>query len=203
MTTRLEEKKIIQQKLKSVASEKKVAKAKMHYVDNKLFFKEMVQWKIEISEQEEVDERPPKITDYMGECFYKIATHLSYRPNFINYTYREEMIGDGIENCIRYAKNFNPEKSTNPFAYFTQIIYYAFIRRITKEKKQTSIKQKIIDNTALKTHDVMEGDEDVYHNTHIEFLRDHMDHQEILPKKRKKAKQGIEHFIEELNENEI
>jgi DNA-directed RNA polymerase specialized sigma24 family protein len=114
------------------------------------------------------------------------------------------MIGDGIENCIRYAKNFNPEKSKNPFAYFTQIIYYAFIRRITKEKKQTAIRQKLIDNTALKTHEVMEGDEDVYHNTHIEFLRDHLnDQQEILPKKRKKSKRGIEHFIEELNENEI
>ena len=121
---------------------------KQHYVDNKLFFAEMQKWKEEIAEQEEVDDLPPMVTEYMGDCFQKIATHLSYRPNFINYTYREEMIGDGIENCIRYAKNFNPEKSKNPFAYFTQIIYYAFIRRITKEKKQTSIKQKIIDNTA-------------------------------------------------------
>ena len=86
---------------------------------------------------------PPKVSDYMGECFYKIATHLSYRPNFINYTYREEMVGDGIENCIRYAKNFNPEKSKNPFAYFTQIIYYAFLRRIAKEKKQTTIRKRL------------------------------------------------------------
>ena len=129
---------------------------KVHYVDNKLFFAEMEKWKTDIAESDEVDDLPPKVTEYMGECFYKIATHLSYRPNFINYTYREEMIGDGIENCIRYAKNFNPEKSKNPFAYFTQIIYYAFIRRITKEKKQTAIKQKIIDNTATKTYDVME-----------------------------------------------
>ena len=110
---------------------------KQHYVDNKLFFAEMQKWKEEINEQEQVDDLPPMVTEYMGDCFQKIATHLSYRPNFINYTYREEMIGDGIENCIRYAKNFNPDKSKNPFAYFTQIIYYAFIRRITKEKKQT------------------------------------------------------------------
>ena len=179
-------------------------KEKVHYVDNKLFFAEMEKWKTEIEESDEVDDLPPMVTEYMGECFYKIATHLSYRPNFINYTYREEMIGDGIENCIRYAKNFNPEKSKNPFAYFTQIIYYAFIRRITKEKKQTAIKQKIIDNTETKTHDVMEGDDDVYSNTYMEFLRDNLEEKDIPKQKRKKSKKGIEHFIEELeNENEI
>ena len=83
----------------------------------------------------------PPVTNYIGECFLKIATHLSYRPNFINYTYRDEMISDGIENCLQYVKNFNPEKSSNPFAYFTQIIYYAFLRRIQKEKKQTHVKK--------------------------------------------------------------
>ena len=177
---------------------------KPHYVDNKLFFAEMEKWKEDIAEQEEVDDLPPMVTEYMGECFYKIATHLSYRPNFINYTYREEMIGDGIENCIRYAKNFNPEKSKNPFAYFTQIIYYAFIRRITKEKKQTSIKQKIIDNTSTKTYDIMEGDDDVYSNTYMEFLRDNLEEKDIPKPKRKKSKKGIEHFLEEIeNENEI
>jgi len=177
---------------------------KPHYVDNKLFFAEMEKWKSEINESDEVDDLPPMVTEYMGECFYKIATHLSYRPNFINYTYREEMIGDGIENCIRYAKNFNPEKSKNPFAYFTQIIYYAFIRRITKEKKQTSIKQKIIDNTSTKTYDIMEGDDDVYSNTYMEFLRDNLEEKDIPKPKRKKSKKGIEHFLEEIeNENEI
>ena len=177
---------------------------KQHYVDNKLFFAEMEKWKSEIDESDEVDDLPPMVTEYMGECFYKIATHLSYRPNFINYTYREEMIGDGIENCIRYAKNFNPEKSKNPFAYFTQIIYYAFIRRITKEKKQTSIKQKIIDNTSTKTYDIMEGDDDVYSNTYMEFLRDNLEEKDIPKQKRKKSKKGIEHFLEEIeNENEI
>ena len=177
---------------------------KQHYVDNKLFFAEMEKWKAEIDESDEVDDLPPMVTEYMGECFYKIATHLSYRPNFINYTYREEMIGDGIENCIRYAKNFNPEKSKNPFAYFTQIIYYAFIRRITKEKKQTAIKQKIIDNTSTKTYDIMEGDDDVYSNTYMEFLRDNLEEKDIPKQKRKKSKKGIEHFIEEeLNENQI
>ena len=120
---------------------------KKHYVDNKEFLAAMLEWKKEVNDAEEEGEVIPPIPEYIGECFYKIATHLSYRPNFINYTYREEMIGDGIENCIQYAKNFNPDKSKNPFAYFTQIIHFAFLRRIGKEKKQLEIKTKIIEKT--------------------------------------------------------
>ena len=169
---------------------------KEHYVDNKEFLAAMIQWKDSISEAESEGEDPPPVTEYIGECFYKIATHLSYRPNFINYTYREEMIGDGIENCIQYAKNFDPEKSKNPFAYFTQIIYYAFLRRISKEKKQQSIKQKMIDNDTLKTHETMDFDDELYDNTYIDFLRDNLPQEEV-PKRKKKNKRGIEHFIEE------
>ena len=176
-------------------TEKSEKPKKPHYVDNKVFLAAMLEWKDLVNEADEEGEIIPPIPEYIGECFYKIATHLSYRPNFINYTYREEMIGDGIENCIQYAKNFNPEKSTNPFAYFTQIIYYAFLRRITKEKKQTSIKQKLIDNDTLKTHDVHEYDDDVYDNTYIDFLRDNLPKENVPKKKRKKR--GVEHFIEE------
>jgi len=152
---------------------------------------------------------PPPVSDYMGECFYKIATHLSFRPNFINYTYREEMVGDGIENCIRYAKNFNPEKSKNPFAYFTQIIYYAFLRRIAKEKKQTTIKEKIVKNTDdTRSYELMEGDVDVYHNSYLEFLRENQDRYQRITEniddevlepskpKKKQSKKGIEHFVD-------
>jgi len=85
-----------------------------------------------LAEAEAADEPKPQISKYLGSCILKIANHLSYRPNFINYTYREEMISDGIENCLQYIDKFDPEKSKNPFAYFTQIIYFAFIRRITK-----------------------------------------------------------------------
>ena len=91
------------------------------------------------------EEIKPILPDYAGECFLKIAERLSHRPNFINYAFREEMVSDGIENCVMYASNFNPEKSKNPFAYFTQIIYYAFLRRIEKEKKQLYIKYKQMD----------------------------------------------------------
>ena len=124
----------------------KTKKAKgEHYVDNKVFLQAMTDWKVlcKIAEEEQKDlpkeeKVKPQITNYIGECFLKIATHLSYRPNFINYTYRDEMIADGIENCLQYCSNFDPEKSKNPFAYFTQIIYYAFLRRIAKEKKTNS-----------------------------------------------------------------
>jgi len=91
----------------------------------------------------------PPIPNYVGECFLKIATHLSYKPNFVNYMFREDMISDGIENCVQYIHNFDPEKSTNPFSYFTQIIHYAFIRRISKEKRQLEIKSKIIERTGF------------------------------------------------------
>ena len=91
----------------------------------------------------------PQITNYLGECFLKIATHLSYKPNFVNYMFRDDMISDGIENCVQYIHNFDPEKSKNPFAYFTQIIHYAFLRRIQKEKKQLEIKTKIIEKTGF------------------------------------------------------
>ena len=114
------------------------------YVNNKEFYQAMIKWKTLVKEAENVDEGRPPITEYIGSCFLKIAEHLSYRPNFMNYPYREEMIGDGIENCLLYAHNFDPEKSKNPFSYFTQIIYYAFLRRIEKEKKQSYIKYKCI-----------------------------------------------------------
>ncbi len=95
----------------------------------------------------------PVLPDYAGECFLKIAERLSHRPNFINYAFREEMVSDGIENCVMYASNFNPDKSKNPFAYFTQIIYYAFLRRIEKEKKQLYIKYKTMEEySSLEDH---------------------------------------------------
>jgi hypothetical protein len=121
----------------------KKKKVTHHYVDNKEFYSAMVDWKKLVVEAENSDEGRPPISNYIGECFVKIAQHLSFKPNFINYEYKEEMIGDGIENCLMYAHNFDPEKSKNPFSYFTQIIYYAFLRRIEKEKKQSYVKFKL------------------------------------------------------------
>ena len=124
-----------------------VRKRSEHYVNNKEFLYAIVQYKADIKEAEETGEPRPVIPRYLGECFMKIARHLSYKPNFVNYMFKEDMISDGIENCVQYINNFNPEKSSNPFAYFTQIIHYAFLRRIQKEKKQLEIKTKILERS--------------------------------------------------------
>ena len=118
-----------------------------HYVNNKEFLAAIVAYRKSIVEAEELGNPKPRITNYLGSCFLKIATHLSYKPNFVNYMFKDDMICDGIENCVQYINNFNPEKSSNPFAYFTQIIHYAFLRRIQKEKKQLEIKTKIIEKS--------------------------------------------------------
>ena len=127
-----------------------------HYVNNKEFLYAIVQYKADVKEAEEKGDPKPRITNYLGECFVKIATHLSYKPNFVNYMFREDMICDGIENCVQYIKNFDPEKSSNPFAYFTQIIHYAFLRRIQKEKRQMDIRAKIIERSGFE--EVMSAD---------------------------------------------
>ena len=119
---------------------------KIHYVDNAKFLEAMIVYKKEYDDALEKKKDLPIISEYLGSVFLKIAQRLSFRPNFINYAFKNDMISDGIENCLHYIHNFNPEKSSNPFAYFTQIIYYAFIRRIQKEKKQLYIKYKSMQN---------------------------------------------------------
>ena len=120
--------------------------SKVHYVDNALFLEAMIEYKREYDHAIKNNKDLPQISEYLGSVFLKIAQRLSFRPNFINYAFKNDMISDGIENCLHYIHNFNPEKSSNPFAYFTQIIYYAFIRRIQKEKKQLYIKYKSMQN---------------------------------------------------------
>ena len=126
---------------------RKTRKRSEHYVNNKEFLAAIIAYKDQIALAEARGEPKPVIPRYIGECFLKIANHLSYKPNFVNYMFKDDMICDGIENCVRYIANFNPEKSKNPFAYFTQIIYYAFLRRISQEKKQLEIKNKILEKT--------------------------------------------------------
>ena len=125
-------------------------KKKEHYVNNKEFLQAMIGFRDSVMLAEKNGEERPRVTPYIGECLMKIAVHLSHKPNFINYTFKEEMISDGIENCLQYIDNFNPEKSQNPFAYFTQIIHYAFLRRIQREKRQLDIKNKIIERSGFQ-----------------------------------------------------
>ena len=121
-----------------------------HYVNNKEFLAALIKLREDREIAEIQGKEKPRIPRYIGECFLKIATHLSFKPNFVNYMFKEDMISDGIENCVQYIHNFNPEKSQNPFAYFTQIIHYAFLRRIQKEKKQLEIKNKILEMTGYE-----------------------------------------------------
>ena len=124
-------------------------KQKPHYVNNKEFSLAVVDYVKDLQEKRNNKEDLPPVTDYIASCFMKIAERLSSASNFARYTYREEMVMDGVENCLKAIENYNIEAATrsgnpNAFAYFTQIIYYAFLRRIAKEKKQQDIKLKYI-----------------------------------------------------------
>ena len=151
-------------------------KGSEHYVNNKEFTAAIIEHNSACRLADKKGLEKPKISEYIGECIYKIATRLSTKPNFINYSYRDEMICDGIENCLQYIENFNEEKSNNAFAYITQIIYFAFLRRIQKEKKQQAIKQKAIMESGILTDmaDSIDGSPSDGRNPYIEFLQQNM-----------------------------
>ena len=187
-----------------MAKRKKVAK--VHYVDNALFLEAMIEYKKQWQISKDNDEELPIISEYLGSVFLKIAQRLSFRPNFINYAFKNDMISDGIENCLHYIHNFNPEKSSNPFAYFTQIIYYAFIRRIQKEKKQLYIKYKSMQNYEISPEYVeyMNYDEDFktttdFKNSDFRVVVDEfVDNFEKAKKKKAAVKKKIEPTTLEL-----
>lgn len=176
-----------------------------NYIDNKTFYEAIKQYKQTVREADQQNKAKPILPNYLGECILLIANRLATKPNFINYSYRDEMIADGIENCIMYIDNFDPDKSTNPFAYFTQIIYFAFLRRIQKEKKHLYIKHQVYKNSAISEElfDLQDGDmfdggptNNMFENEKMsDFIKSFEDN---LEKKRKPAEKiGIDKFIEE------
>lgn len=174
-----------------------------HYVNNADFLQALIEYR-ELKTKAEAEGKPkPIVSNYIGECILKIATHLSYKPNFINYSYRDDMILDGVENCIQYIDNFNPDKSNNPFAYFTQIIYYAFLRRIAKEKKQSYIKGKLIQDMPFEAFEVQEGDDAEYHNAYLDFMQNNHTFDDTFmerkKEKRKKKQTNLDDFIGDGN----
>lgn len=187
-----------------------MAKVKNHYVDNKKFYTEMVKFINKVNEAKDeglTKSNYPRVPEYVGLCIYEIATRLSHRPNFIGYPFREEMIGDGIENCLMYIHNFNPDKSKNPFAYFTQIIYFAFLRRIQKEQKQQYVKQKSMIESGVSN--ITASAEDLKYLNQIQHQMDfNMDNyssyaekfEKKTTKKKSVEKKGVENFMEETNE---
>ena len=151
-----------------------MSKSPAHYINNKEFFQAMKDWKIEWDSAVAKGEPTPRCTNYLGECFVKISNHLAYKSNFVNYTFRDEMILDGIENCLRYADRFNPEKSNNPFAYFTQITYYSFVRRIKKEARQSETKLRYLQSIDLQQLlDEIEGDSGNYE--YLNWVQEQLD----------------------------
>ena len=181
-----------------MAKRKKVSK--LHYVDNAKFLEAMTEYKRDYDIALKNNKELPPVSEYLGSVFLKIAQRLSFRPNFINYTFKNDMISDGIENCLHYIHNFNPDKSNNPFAYFTQIIYYAFIRRIQKEKKQLYIKYKTMQNVEQESD--FDGDANVsiddYRNSDFKtMVDDFVDNFEKSKKKKqiKKSENNLEMFM--------
>ena len=172
-----------------------------HYINNADFLQALIDYQAAMKKSKKDKSDPPPIPNYIGECFMKIAEGLSHKPNFINYTYRDEMMADGIENCLMYFNNFDPTKSKNPFAYFTQIIYYAFLRRIQKEKKQTYVKYKATEQMGiLDEMELMEFEDgtskqfELYDNI-AEFIESYEDSKKA--KKEVNKPKGIEKFLDE------
>jgi hypothetical protein len=181
-----------------------------HYINNRTLLESLIKYKAGVDEAKKKGSLPPRIPEYIGECFYKIATRLSTKYKFVNYTFRDEMIADAVENCVAAVNNFDPAKSSNPFAYFTQIIGNAFIRRIMKEKKQTYVKykymQKMMADGALASQQEMDEVKDIdssFANMDKvnDVIRDYETYMKNSLEKSRKAKKGIEKFIKEDDED--
>ena len=184
-----------------------IKKTAPHYVDNKKFFEAIQDYLNAYSEAQEKGLAEPPIPNYIGECIWKIANRLSFKPCFMNYSFRDEMISDGIENCFMYFRDFNPQKSNNPFAYFTQVIYYAFLRRIEKEKKNRYATYKYFQETIINTglNDALLDTDDnhvvpsrMYDNIN-EFMQKFEVREEEKKRKRREMK-GLQKFYGDVNE---
>lgn len=180
-------------------------KKKNHYVDNARFLAEIVEYKKKVAHAKEHGLEKPRVSEYIGSCILMIAERLSTKPRFMNYSFRDELVSDALENCFLYFDNFNPEISQNPFAYFTQIIYYAFHRRISKEEKNRYIIYKKFQESVLDTSDaslMVDGDDNhlvsaaMYDNLN-EFIKKFETREAEKKEKRKQAKEGLDKFYEE------
>lgn len=181
-----------------------MAREKVNYVNNAEFLKAIIDYKKACIDAENSGESNPQIPNTIGYAIYKIATRLASRPNFSGYTYKDDMISDGLENAIQALGNFDPEKSSNPFAYFTQIIWFAFLRRIDKEKKQLYIKHKVVENSMLSGTIIEKNDGDMGDANYVDLNNDYMsdfvqNFEDKLEKKKivKDKKKGLEKFYEE------
>jgi len=157
-------------------------KENIHYVNNSDFSTAVVEYVRSLEEAKKNNEELPIVPNYIAECFLKISEGLSHKANFIRYTYREEMVMDTVENCLKAIDNYNLEVATrtgkpNAFAYFTQIAWYAFLRRIQKEKKQQDIKMKYVSESGIEEFLMSNGDDDINQAAQqfVDVLKDRID----------------------------
>lgn len=176
---------------------------KNEYVNNQQFLAALIEYNKKKIDAENSGSTPPRMSNYLGQCIQLIATRLSYNKNFVNYMFREDMVGDGIENGIRAVDSFDPEKSNNPFGYFTRVIYFAFLRRIEKEKKELYTKFKRLesmgtigdengsDTTEFNTQ--LGGDND-YRDEFIRKYETKLKEKKLKAKDRSDERKGIEKY---------
>ena len=159
----------------------------------------MTKYRTAIRKAKRLGQPKPQIPKYVAECFMKIAENLSHKPNFLSYTFRDEMVADAIENCVMYVDNFDPAKSSNPFAYFTQITYYAFLRRIQKEKKQLYVKYKATENVGvLDEYELNQNEDGTFRQFELyDNITEFIENWENARKVKKAKKQGLEKFVDE------
>jgi len=158
-------------------------KEKPHYVNNREFSESVVAYCTRVRKAKEEDTPVPIVPDYIAQCFLRIAEGLSHKANFVRYTYREEMVMDAVENCLKAIGNYNLETATrtgrpNAFAYFTQISWFAFLRRIAKEKRQQDVKMKYLEKSGIENFvDLDLADAAAGHviESFVDSLRDRID----------------------------
>lgn len=194
-------------------------KKPVEYVNNRKFYEAIIEYRKACEAAKKEGKPEPRIPNYIGECIYKIAEKLSTKPCFVNYSFRDEMVADGIENCILYFKDYNPDYNAsgnpnyqpNPFAYFTQVIYYAFLRRINKEERNRYTIYKNFQETITSvydTHLLTDSDDNVLMPTQLyDNINSFMDRfekkEEVKKQKRKQMKEGLQKFFIEDNEKNV
>jgi len=182
-----------------------MAKKAVNYINNKTLYAAMIEHRLKLAESKEQEKPKPQVSNYIGQSILLICNNLAKKPNFSGYTYKQDMISDGIIDCIAAVDNFDPDRTNNPFAYFTQIAWNAFIRRIQKEKKQTYIKHKNFENSFLM-NELWNDSENIHLKSNEYSAEVVRSYENKLTKTKKQSKlSGVEVFsviLDEVNKNE-
>ena len=177
--------------------------ASTHYINNKEFLALLIAHRNALADAEKKKLPAPQISDEIGLCFLDMAQRISKRPNFSSYTFREDMVSEAVENCLLYIRNFNPDISQNPFGYFTTTIYYAFFRRIEREKKDLYMKYKSAEMQGYVDSPIQDEMINTRHLTVYDNISDYINtfeqkrEEKRIKQEKKKKKKGLETFMEE------